>query len=80
MPFKTAFCASILLLTQLTCLAEGSKSPATTGASRAFQLKTLDGQSVDVKPADSGVTVCLFSRHRMSARAAVQRAAFEDGR
>ena len=60
MPFKTAFRAAILLLAQVTCLAEGTKSPAPPGMSRAFQLTTLDGQNVDVKPADSGVTVVCF--------------------
>jgi len=58
--FKTAFFAASLLLAQLTCLAEATKPPATPGVSRAFLLKTLDGQSVDVKPVDSGVTVICF--------------------
>lgn len=60
MPFKTAFCAAILLLTQVACLADDTKSPALPSLSRVFQLKTLDGQIVDVKPADSGVTVVCF--------------------
>ena len=59
MPFTTAFCAAILLL-QVTCLAEGKNPPAIPVPSLEFQLKTLDGQIVDVKPAGSGVTVVCF--------------------
>ena len=60
MPFKNAFCAAILLLTQVSCLGEDTKSPAIPGLSRAFRLKTLDGQDVDVKPTVSSVTVVCF--------------------
>ena len=60
MPLQPAFCAAFLLLVQFSCLAEDPKSPAMPGLSRAFQLKTLDGEIVDVQPADSGVTVVCF--------------------
>jgi peroxiredoxin len=60
MPFKHGFCAAILLLVPFMCLAEDTKSRVIPRLSRSFQLKTLDGQIVEVKPADSGVTVVCF--------------------
>lgn len=56
------FCCFILLLTvaQSACLSEDVASAPAIGTVFGFQLKTLDGETVQVAPAESGVTVVCF--------------------
>ncbi len=79
MSVKTVLSDATLLLVNMMCLAEDTKSSTITEASKVFRLKTLDGESVNIEPSGSRCNSCLFPWDIMSARAAVWHAAFENG-
>ncbi len=58
----TRFCCFILLLAaaQNTSISDEAVAVPPNEQLHAFELKTLDGETVDVSPADSGVTVVCF--------------------
>lgn len=56
------FCCFVLFLVaaQNTCISDETFAVLANDRSHAFELKTLDGETVAVAPADSGVTVVCF--------------------